>query len=75
MTPVSTQIASSQPLEPTSRAMSALTMKMPLPIMVPATSMVASNRPSRRSKPVAGSNPAVPGSAGRLLVMLTARSS
>src|SRR4051812_35967712 len=45
ITPVSTQIANSQPDEPTSRAMSAETMKMPEPIMVPTTSMVASNRP------------------------------
>jgi len=38
---------SSQPAEPTSREMSAETMKMPEPIMLPATSMVASNSPRR----------------------------
>ena len=52
MTPVRIQTRSSQPLEPTSRAMSAETMKMPEPIMVPATSMVASKRPRRLLKPL-----------------------
>src|SRR5428012_8161 len=47
MTPVNTQTASNQPDEPTSREISAETMKMPEPIMEPATSMVESNRPRR----------------------------
>src|SRR5579862_5503401 len=51
MTPVKAQTSSSQPLEPTSRAMSAETINMPEPIMVPATSMVASKRPRRCWKP------------------------
>ncbi len=48
MTPVTTQTTMSQPAAPTSREISAETMKMPEPIMVPATSMVASKRPSCR---------------------------
>ncbi len=51
MTAVSTQTSNSQPAEPTSRAMSAETMKMPEPIIDPATSIVASNRPSWGRKP------------------------
>ena len=41
-TPVTTQASSSQPGLPTSRAMSAETMKMPEPIIEPTTTMVAS---------------------------------
>src|SRR5438067_1553228 len=55
MRPLTSQITISQPEEPTSRAMSADTMKMPEPIIEPATSMVASNRPSLRwNAPAAG---------------------
>src|ERR1700754_5337745 len=46
MKPVSTQIAISQPDEPTLRIISALTINIPDPIMEPATSMVPSSRPS-----------------------------
>src|SRR6185312_14841288 len=42
MTPVTIQTTSNQNGEPTDRAMSAETMKMPDPIMAPATSIVAS---------------------------------
>ncbi len=45
-TPVTAQTTSSQPEEPTSRAMSAETMKMPEPIIEPATSIVESSKPS-----------------------------
>ena len=45
-TPVMSQTRSSQPGEPTVRAMSAVTMKMPEPIIEPTTIIVASNRPS-----------------------------
>src|SRR4051812_23047508 len=55
ISPVRTQTPSSQPDEPTSRAISAETMKMPEPIMAPATSMVASNSPSRFWKPASTS--------------------
>src|SRR5882724_2000402 len=44
--------ASSQPGAGRRRAMSAETMKMPEPIIEPATSAVASRRPSRASRPV-----------------------
>src|SRR5262245_25996196 len=47
ITPVTSQTTMSQPDEPTSRAMRAETMKIPDPIIDPATSMVESNRPSR----------------------------
>ena len=49
--PVITQVASSHPDEPTCRAMSAETMKMPEPIIDPATIIVESSRPSSRTKP------------------------
>src|ERR1035437_5044322 len=42
MTPVRIQAMSSQPGDPSVRPMSAATMKTPEPIMLPATSMVAS---------------------------------
>src|SRR2546427_399421 len=48
MTPVTSQTTSSQPEEPTVRAMSALTMKMPDPIMDPMTIIVESRSPSSR---------------------------
>src|SRR5215475_9231406 len=51
ITPVTAHKSSSQPDEPTSRTMSAETMKIPEPTMLPATSMVQSNSPSRRWKP------------------------
>src|SRR5262249_37710838 len=51
ITPVSTQTTISQPDEPTSRATPADTTKMPEPIIVPATSIVASNSPSFCWKP------------------------
>ncbi len=40
------QTTSSQPAEPTCRVISALTMKMPDPTMMPATIMIESNSPS-----------------------------
>ena len=43
--PVMSQTTSSQPADPVCRAMSAETMKMPEPIIAPATIMVESNRP------------------------------
>ncbi len=43
-TPVMSQTTSSRPGEPTVRAMSALTMKMPEPIMAPMTIIMASNK-------------------------------
>ncbi len=49
--PVTTQTAMSHPAEPTWRAISAGTMKMPEPIIDPATIMVESSRPSSRTKP------------------------
>jgi hypothetical protein len=52
--PVTTQVSSSQPAEPVVRAISAETMKMPEPIIEPATIIVESSRPSSRRKPVAG---------------------
>ena len=50
-TPVTSQTTSSRPGEPTVRAMSALTMKMPEPIMAPMTIIMASNRDISRLKP------------------------
>src|SRR5882724_704003 len=50
--PVTTQARSSQPAEPTWRVMSAETMKMPEPIIDPATIIVESQVPSSRTKPV-----------------------
>jgi hypothetical protein len=47
MTPASAHTVSSHPAVPTSRTISAETMKMPEPIIAPATSMVASNKPIR----------------------------
>jgi hypothetical protein len=46
----------SQPAEPTWREMSAGTMKMPDPIIDPATIMVESRSPSSRTNPLAGSS-------------------
>ncbi|MNT63702.1 hypothetical protein D3C72_2015380 [compost metagenome] len=43
--PVSSQMTSSHPGEPTCRAISAETMKMPEPIIDPATIIVESSRP------------------------------
>src|SRR5262245_45941581 len=51
MTPASPQTASSQPEPPVSRAISAETMKMPEPIMIPATIIVLANSPRRCSSP------------------------
>src|SRR2546430_622920 len=48
--------------------MSAETMKMPEPIMLPATSMVASNGPSRRWKWPGASSAAAGGGAGAKLL-------
>src|SRR5450631_1313820 len=45
MSPVITQIRRSHPPPPTVRAISALTMKIPDPIIEPMTSIVPSNRP------------------------------
>src|SRR5579862_7751564 len=50
--PVMTHDPSSHPTLPTCRAMSAETMKMPVPIMEPATIMVESNSPRLCCKPV-----------------------
>jgi hypothetical protein len=44
MNPVMSHTASSQPALPTLRTMSALTMKIPEPIIEPATIIVASRR-------------------------------
>ena len=46
---MTTQVTSSQPAEPTWRAMSAETMKIPEPIIDPATSIVESRSPSSRA--------------------------
>jgi hypothetical protein len=46
--PAITQARSSQPELPTSRAISAATIKMPEPIIEPATIMVESKRPRPR---------------------------
>ena len=46
--PVTAQTASSQPDEPTNRAISAETIKTPEPIIEPATSIVESSKPSSR---------------------------
>jgi hypothetical protein len=46
MKPVSTQTKINHPALPTLRVMSALTMKIPDPIIEPATTMVASSSPS-----------------------------
>ena len=51
--------ASSQPAPPTWRAMSAETMKMPDPIIDPATSIVESNSPSPRTNVVCSRSGAV----------------
>src|SRR4029077_9375516 len=47
--PVTIQTTSSQPGAPTWRAMIEETMKIPEPIMEPATSMVESSKPSPRT--------------------------
>src|SRR5882724_1467119 len=59
MTPVAAQTIRSQKGEPTCRAISAETMKMPEPIIDPATIMVASNRDRSRTTVVARSTGAV----------------
>ena len=51
-TPVTSQTTSSQPGAPTCRAMIEETMKMPEPIIEPATIIVESSRPKPRMKPV-----------------------
>src|SRR5579863_4692851 len=51
MSPVIIQAASSPPVDPASRAMSAETMKMPEPIIEPTTIVVESNKPSPRTNP------------------------
>src|SRR5689334_18240845 len=71
MTPVSSQTAISQPGAPTSRAISAETTKMPEPIIDPATSIVASNRPRRFWKPASGAAAAGPSSGVMVLLMAT----
>ena len=58
-TPVIPQATSSHAGDPTSRLIAAETIKMPDPIMEPATIMVESNSPSPRTKPVALSSGAV----------------
>jgi hypothetical protein len=55
MTPVRIHASRSRNGEPTVRAMSAETMKMPDPIIDPATSIVASVRVSAFTKSVCGS--------------------
>src|SRR5437867_2907738 len=50
--PVMTQVRMRPPAEPTCRAMSAETMKMPDPIIDPATIIVESSSPSSRRNPV-----------------------
>ena len=49
-TPVMSQTRSRRPGEPTVRAMSALTMKMPDPIIAPMTIIMASKRDISRLK-------------------------
>src|SRR6185437_4475262 len=49
-TPANAQATSSHPALPIVRAMSADTMKMPEPIMMPTTTITESNRPSPRAK-------------------------
>ena len=49
--PVTPHTTSSQPAEPTNRAMSAETMKTPEPIIEPATSIVESSKPRPLMKP------------------------
>ncbi len=62
-TPVMSQAASSPPVEPVRRAMSAETMKMPEPIIEPTTIIVESNKPSPRTKPDASTS-AIAGATG-----------
>src|SRR2546426_11237853 len=50
--PVMTRVRMRPPAEPTCRAMSAETMKMPDPIIDPATIIVESSSPSSRRNPV-----------------------
>src|SRR5437868_515365 len=57
--PVTSQTTRSQPGAPTCWEIVDETMKMPEPIIEPATSMVASSRPSPRTRPVALSSTAV----------------
>ena len=51
ITPAMSHTTSSQPGAPTWRAMSAETMKMPEPIIEPATTAVASHSPRPRTNP------------------------
>ena len=53
------QATSNQPALPTCREISALTMKMPEPTMMPATTMTESKRPSARWNSVGGLVPCV----------------
>ena len=58
-TPVITHATSSQPAEPTCRAISAETMKMPEPMMMPATIMMESTTAGAGAR-VSGSDTVVP---------------
>src|SRR5882757_274298 len=49
--PLMTQAASSPPVDPVWRAISAETMKIPEPIIDPTTIMVESNKPRPRTNP------------------------
>ena len=51
-TPVTSHATSSQPGAPTCRLISAETIKIPEPIIEPATIIVESSKPSPRTKPV-----------------------
>src|SRR5579884_3451007 len=54
MMPLTTHDSRKSPGEPTSRAISAATMKMPDPIIEPMTIVVQSSRPSPSTRPAAG---------------------
>lgn len=54
--PVMIHAVRSPPALPTPRAISAATIKMPVPIIEPATSIVESNRPSVRRRPPVSSS-------------------
>ena len=60
ITPVRTQAISNQNGEPSVRAMSDETMKMPEPIIEPATSMAASVNVSAATNPVGADDEALP---------------
>src|SRR5687768_12674842 len=70
MTPVSTQASSTNPGDPTFRAMSAGTMKIPEPIMMPATSIVASVRVMALTNSDCGCDGSVSVGAVRLAITL-----